>query len=74
MESYEHSGGSVGNDDGMLEELTDTHYGDHSGDIPTESDADEVREWIKDNKKYNDRLKKKSRNNILGIMFLKKVD
>ena len=42
VESYEHTGGSIGNDDGLIEELTDTNNPEHPGNIPTGSDADEV--------------------------------
>ena len=43
VESYELPGGSIGNDDGLLEELEDTNDIDHPGEIP-KTDADDVRE------------------------------
>ena len=58
VESYELSGGSIGNDDGLLEELEDTNDIDHPGEIPKGTDADDVREWITKYFNYQKKLKK----------------
>ena len=74
VESYEHSGGSIGNDEGLLKELENTEDADYPGDVPATGTGEEVREWIKKKDKYVARLKKEARNRMLGIMFLLKVD
>ena len=74
MESYEHAGGSIGNDDGFFKELEDDTDKDHPGEIPDGADADEVRTWITTYFKYRAKLKKESRNRVLVMMFIKKVD
>ena len=74
VESFEHYGGSIGTDIGLLRELEDDTDPDHPGPLPTGSDADEVRKWIVDNNRYQEKLKKASRNRCLAIMFLKRSD
>ena len=69
VESYEHYGGSMGSDSGLIEQLNDTLDPDYPGIIPKGVDADEVQEWIRKRNKYQDKLKKQSRNKIYRYDF-----
>ena len=44
VKSFEHYGGTIGNDKGLIEELEDTNNADHPGDIPKMGDGNKVRE------------------------------
>lgn len=67
-------GGFIGIDDGLLEELEDTSDVDCPGVIPPGTNADKVCDWITKYFTYQKKLKKESRNRVLAMMFLKKVD
>ena len=74
IESFEHYGGTIGGDHGLLEEITDKSDPDHPGEIPQGTDADKVRKWIENDMKYKQKVAAASRDRTLGIMFLKKAD
>ena len=74
VDSFEHYGGTIGNDRGLLEYLEDTKEPSHPGDIPEQGDGDDVREWFKKYLTYQNKLKKEARDRTLGIMLLRKAD
>ena len=74
VESFEHYGGIIDNDIGLIEELEDTNDADHPGEMPTLGDGDEVRRWVNEHNKYQSRMRKISRDRCIGMMFLKKSD
>ena len=46
MGSFEHYGGTIGNDKALLEYLEDKSDSAHPGNIPETDDEDEVRAWF----------------------------
>jgi hypothetical protein len=74
VDAFEHYGGTIGGDKGLIDTVMDINDPDHPGPIPTNDDADAVRTWIKATSKYNQRLAKHCRDMTLAMMYLQTVD
>ena len=55
---FKHNGGTIGNDEIFIEELTDTSDTEYPRLMSTGSDADKVRAWIKKMDEYKIKLLK----------------
>jgi hypothetical protein len=75
VEAFEHFGGTIGNDDDLLDELRDEIDTEHPGDIPDVSSATaaQFKTWIDKYIAYEKKIKAASRERYLAMMFLKKV-
>ena len=71
VEAFEHFGGSIGNDEGFIEEVRDATDMNNPGDMPEGDTAttDQLVKWIKDSKKYEKKLRAKARERYLAMMF-----
>jgi hypothetical protein len=74
VDAFEHYGGTIGGDKGLLDALHDTNDLLYPGPIPTGSNATAVRDWIASNEKYNKHIAKLSRDQTLAMMYLRTVD
>jgi hypothetical protein len=74
VDAFEHYGGTIGGDKGLIDSLTDPDATDHPGPIPTGFGADEVRAWILLDARYKKKLLKQSRDQTLAMMYLSTVD
>ncbi len=74
VDAFEHYGGTIGGDKGLLDSLMDDNDLDHPGPIPTGNDADSVHAWIHDTCLYNKRLAKQCRDMTIVMMYLRTVD
>ena len=75
IEAFEIFGGDIGNDRGLIEEITDASDPNNPGPMPTDSSGtvDELKTWIKDTNKYKEEVRKKVRERYLAMMFLKRL-
>ena len=76
VKAFEHFGGNIGNDEGLILELKDESSPDHPGDMPDKTDTTlaEVKEWITKVKTYEIKIRAAARERYLAMMFLKKVN
>jgi hypothetical protein len=74
VDAFEHYGGTIGGDKGLIDSLVDTSDSNHPGTIPIGSDADEVRAWISMTTAYNKQLAQRCRDQTLAMMYLRTVD
>ena len=75
VEAFEHYGGSIGSDKGLMEavktELKDEDPGEYD---PKWKDIDKVKDWIEKSKIFQRTITKTSRDRALAMMFLFKAD
>ena len=73
--AFEHFGGSIGIDDGLMEALENKTDSNHPGPIPTDASTtvDDLRAWITKNEAYKKSLRAECRERYLAMLFLKKA-
>ena len=80
VDAYEHYGGRIGTEPGILEDIEDVNDFDHPGDMPVDNPDDPttslqmVRGFLDAKKTYDSKIRKIARDRCLAMMFLKKAD
>ena len=76
VEAFEHFGGTIGNNKGLIEEIHSDTDPDNPGAMPegTAVTVAELTKWINDTAAYEAALRKKMREKYLAMMFLKKCN
>jgi hypothetical protein len=74
VDAFEHYGGTIGGDKGLIDALIDPDDPEHSDPIPTGTDTDEVRSWISATAKYNNQLARQCRDQTLVMLYLRTAD
>ena len=74
VDVFEHYGGTIGGNKGLIDALLDPTDPIHAGPIPTGNDADMVRAWISNTAIYNKRLARQCRDQTLAMIYLRTVD
>ena len=74
IDAFEHYGGTIGGDQGLIDSLTNDTDAGHPGPTPTGSDAAEVRAWILLDARYKKGVLKQCRDQTLAMLYLRTVD
>ena len=61
VNAFEHYGGTIGGDKGLIDALIDPDDPANPGPVPNGNGADEVREWITNRANYHKELARKCR-------------
>ena len=76
VEAFEYFGGNIGNDEGLIKEVTDATSPDHPGDMSdnTSTAIDNLKNWFNKVREYKIKIRIAAREQYLAMIFMKKVN